>query len=82
MQDYKKSRVPSFKTSMSSLTSHSNSGLFFEKKKMLFSYTKIFYYILVPEQVSMELIFLMTPNGLHLTQWMKNQNTFYGGGYG
>lgn len=44
---------------------------------MLFSYTEILYYILVPEQVSMELIFFMAPNGLHLTQSIKNQNTFH-----
>lgn len=50
---------------------------FYLKKKKLFSCAKIFYNILVSEQISMELIFFITPNGLYLTQCIKNQNAFH-----
>ena len=42
----------------------------------LSSFTKRVYYLLVPKQVSAELVFSTTPNGLHLTQCIKNQNAF------
>lgn len=85
MQGYERTRVPSFKTYcvilpelfIATLSFSTGYKTLWGKKKKLFSYTGLLYYILVPEQVPMEFIFFMTPNGLHLTQCIRNQNTFH-----